>query len=136
MAEREAGRDSLSVATELARAAESKLASEVVILDMRGLVSYTDFLVICSARNERQADSIVGETYQVMKHEYGLLPVNPARGSETDWTVLDYLDVVMHVFTGEARTTYDLEDLWFEAPRVEFDSATTGEAGDGQPVAD
>ena len=136
MAEREAGRDSLSVATELARAAESKLASEVVILDMRGLVSYTDFLVICSARNERQADSIVGETYQVMKHEYGLLPVNPARGSETDWTVLDYLDVVMHVFTGEARTTYDLEDLWFEAPRVEFDSATTGESGDGQPVAD
>ena len=136
MAEGEDRRDSLALATALAGAAESKLASEVVILDMRGLVSYTDFLVICSARNERQADSIVAETYRVMKHEHGLLPVNPARGSETDWTVLDYLDVVLHVFTGEARTTYDLEDLWYEAPRVEFDSVPAGESGDGQPVAD
>ena len=136
MAEGEGRQDSLALATELARAAESKLASEVVILDMRGLVSYTDFLVICSARSGRQADSIVGETYRVMKHEHGLLPVNPARSSETDWTVLDYLDVVLHVFTGEARTTYDLEDLWYEAPRVDFDSAPVGDSGDGQPVAD
>lgn len=126
----------MALATELAQAAESKLASEVVILDMRELVSYTDFLVICSARNERQADAIVEEVQRSMKHGYGLLPVNPARNTETDWTVLDYLDVVLHVFTGEARTTYDLEDLWYEAPRVEFDSAPAGESGDGQPVAD
>lgn len=126
----------MALATELAQAAESKLASEVVILDMRELVSYTDFLVICSARNERQADAIVEEVHRSTKHGYGLLPVNPARNTETDWTVLDYLDVVLHVFTGEARTTYDLEDLWYEAPRVEFDSAPAGESGDGQPVAD
>ena len=115
--------------------ADSKLASDTVILDMRGLVSYTDFLVICSARNERQADSIVGEVQRAMKHDHGLLPVNPARNTETDWTVLDYLDVVLHVFTGDARSTYDLEELWFEAPRVEFEPVTPGDAGDGRSVA-
>lgn len=123
----EAGRplDSLALAKALARAAESKLASEVTVLDMRELVSYTDYLVICSARNDRQADAIVEEVHRAMKGEHGLLPVNPGRNSTTEWTVLDYLDAVLHVFTGDARTTYDLEDLWYEAPRVEV---TTGPA--------
>ena len=123
----EAGRplDSLALAEALARAAEAKLASEVTVLDMRELVSYTDYLVICSARNDRQADAIVEEVHRAMKGEHGLLPVNPGRNSTTEWTVLDYLDAVLHVFTGDARTTYDLEDLWYEAPRVEV---TTGPA--------
>ena len=117
--------DSLALAEALARAAEAKLASEVTVLDMRELVSYTDYLVICSARNDRQADAIVEEVHRAMKGEHGLLPVNPGRNSTTEWTVLDYLDAVLHVFTGDARTTYDLEDLWYEAPRVEV---TTGPA--------
>lgn len=125
----ESGRpaDSLALAEALARAAEAKLAAEVTVLDMRGLVSYTDYLVICSARNERQADAIVEEVHRAMKHDHGLLPVNPGRNSATDWTVLDYLDAVLHVFTGDARATYDLEDLWYEAPRVEVASGPEGE---------
>ena len=117
--------DSERFARELAEVAESKLAEDVVILDMRDLVAYTDYLVICSARNDRQADAIVEEVHRAMKGEHGLLPVNPGRNSTTEWTVLDYLDAVLHVFTGDARTTYDLEDLWYEAPRVEV---TTGPA--------
>lgn len=119
MAESRHPQDSLALAEALARAAESKLASEVTVLDMRELVSYTDYLVICSARNDRQADAIVEEVHRAMKREHGLLPVNPGRNSATEWTVLDYLDAVLHVFTGDARTTYDLEDLWYEAPRIE-----------------
>lgn len=135
MAETATPHDPLELARKLATVADSKLASDTVILDMRDLVSYTDFLVICSARNERQADSIVGEVHKSMKHDHGLLPVNPARDTETDWTVLDYLDAVLHVFTGDARTTYDLEDLWFEAPRIEFQPTGPGESGDGRTVA-
>ena len=130
MAESRRPQDSRELAEELARAAEAKLASEVAVLDMRELVSYTDYLVICSARNDRQADAIVEEVHRAMKGEHGLLPVNPGRNSTTEWTVLDYLDVVLHVFTGDARTTYDLEDLWYEAPRVDV---TTGPA-EGEPA--
>ena len=134
MPDAEAEGTSAALATGLARAAESKLASEVVVLDMRDLVSYTDYLVICSARNERQAAAIVEQVYRSMKQEHDLLPVNPARGSETDWTVLDYLDAVLHVFTGDARGTYDLEDLWYEAPRIEFGPGPAGGSGDGEAV--
>ena len=134
MPDAEAEGTSAALATGLARAAESKLASEVVVLDMRDLVSYTDYLVICSARNERQAAAIVEEVYRSMKRDRDLLPVNPAREPETDWTVLDYLDAVLHVFTGDARTTYDLEDLWYEAPRIEFESDSAGGSGDGEAV--
>ncbi len=130
MAESRRPQDSRELAEELARAAVAKLASEVAVLDMRELVSYTDYLVICSARNDRQADAIVEEVHRAMKGEHGLLPVNPGRNSTTEWTVLDYLDVVLHVFTGDARTTYDLEDLWYEAPRVDV---TTGPA-EGEPA--
>ena len=118
--------DSLALAGALARAAEVKLASEVAVLDMRDLVSYTDYLVIWSARNERQAAAIVEEVHRAMKHDHGLLPVNPGRHSATDWTVLDYLDAVLHVFSGEARTNYDLEDLWYEAPRIEVAAGSGG----------
>lgn len=134
MADADGGVPSEALAGGLARAAESKLASDVVVLDMRDLVSYTDYLVICSARNERQAAAIVEQVYRSMKQDHDLLPVNPAREPETDWTVLDYLDAVLHVFTGDARRTYDLEDLWYEAPRIEFGSGPAGGSGDGEAV--
>lgn len=121
--------ESLVLAEALASSASSKLASEIVILDMRDLVSYTDYLVICSARNDRQADSIIEEVHRTIKQEYGLLPVNPGPPTGSGWAVLDYLDCVFHVFTGEARSTYDLEELWFEAPRVAVASGE-GEASD------
>jgi len=113
------GSDSGELALELAELAESKLAEDVVILDMRGLVAYTDYLVVCSARNERQAESIADEVHRVIKDRHSLLPVNPDRSGDVGWTVLDYLDCVLHVFTGEVRERYDLEELWHEAPRVE-----------------
>lgn len=113
------GSDSEAFARELAEVAESKLAEDVVVLDMRDLVAYTDYLVICSARNERQAESIADEVHRVIKARYSLLPINPDRSGDVGWTVLDYLDCVLHVFTGEVRDRYDLEELWHEAPRVE-----------------
>ena len=109
------------LARRLAAIADSKKAEDVVVLDMRGLVAYTDFLAICTARSERQAKAIVDEVRLRAKREAGLLPGGVDGGGEAGWTILDYLDCVLHVFTPEARQRYGLEDLWHEAPRLELE---------------
>jgi ribosome-associated protein len=109
------------LARRLAELADSKKAEQIVVLDMRELVSYTDFLTICSARNERQAKAVVDEVRVQVKRDLGLLPGGVDGGGSDGWVVLDYLDSVLHVFTPEARERYQLEDLWREAPRLELD---------------
>ena len=109
------------LARHLAAVADSKKAEEVVVLDMRGLVAYTDFLAICTARGERQARAIVDEVRVRVKRETGLLPGGVDGGGEAGWTILDYLDCVLHVFTPDARERYGLEELWRDAPRLELD---------------
>jgi ribosome-associated protein len=111
--------DSAALARRLAELADAKGATEIVVLDMRGLVSYTDSLAICTARNERQAKAIVDEARLGLKREQGLLPAGTDGEGSAGWIVLDYLDAVLHVFTAEARERYQLEDLWREAPRVD-----------------
>jgi ribosome-associated protein len=115
-----------TLARRLATIADSKKAEEVVVLDMRGLVAYTDFLAICSARNERQAKAILDEVRLRVKRESGLLPGGVDGGGDAGWTILDYLDCVLHVFTPEARERYQLEDLWREAPRLQLDFEVPG----------
>ena len=109
------------LARHLAAVADSKKAEDVVVLDMRELVAYTDFLAICTARNERQARAIVDEVRVRVKRETGLLPGGVDGGGEAGWTILDYLDCVLHVFTPDARERYGLEDLWRDASRLELD---------------
>lgn len=109
------------LARRLAELADSKKAEDIVVLAMRGLVTYTDFLAICTARNERQARAIVDEVRLQLKRETGLLPAGVDGAGEAGWIILDYLDCVLHVFTPEARDRYQLEDLWREAPRLELD---------------
>jgi ribosome-associated protein len=109
------------LARQLAAVADSKKAEEVVVLDMRELVAYTDFLAICTARSERQARAIVDEVRVRVKRDSGLLPGGVDAGGEAGWTILDYLDCVLHVFTPEARERYGLEDLWRDAPRLELE---------------
>lgn len=109
------------LARHLAAVADSKKAEEVIVLDMRKLVAYTDFLAICTARNERQAKAIVDEVRVRVKREAGLLPGGVDAGGGAGWTIIDYLDCVLHVFTPEARERYGLEELWRDAPRLELD---------------
>jgi ribosome-associated protein len=114
------------LARRLAELADSKGATEIMVLDMRGLVSYTDFLIICTARNERQAGAIGDEVGLRLKRDQKLLPRSAEGGPAAGWLVLDYLDCVLHVFTPEARGRYRLEQLWADAPRLELGLA--GEA--------
>jgi ribosome-associated protein len=121
--------ESEALALRLAELADSKGAAEIVVLDMRELVAYTDFLAICTARNERQARAIVDEVKLRLKQEHGLLPGGVEGEGAAGWIVLDYLDAVLHVFTAEERERYQLEDLWREAPRRELQATQDGVRG-------
>jgi ribosome-associated protein len=110
-----------ALARRLAELADSKQATDIVALDMRELVSYTDFLVICSGRNERQAAAITDEVAFRLKGDERLLAGQIEGGAAAGWAVLDYLDCVLHVFTPEARDRYRLEVLWEDAPRLSLD---------------
>ncbi len=112
--------DSARLARRVAAIADSKQADDVVALDMRELVGYTDFLVICTARNERHAKAIHDEVYQRLKREEQLLPTSVEGEREARWVLLDYLDCVLHVFVPELRSRYRMEVLWGEAPRLEL----------------
>jgi ribosome-associated protein len=106
----------------LAAIADEKGGTDLVALDVRGLVGYTDFLLIATARNERQAKAIHDEVYHRMKRE-GWLPARVEGEQEAQWTLMDYLDSVLHIFTPEMRERYRLEVLWGEAERLDLAAA-------------
>jgi ribosome-associated protein len=110
---------SAALAREIAGLAESKLGTDVVVLDVGDLVGYTDFLVVCTARNERQAKAIHDEVYLRLKRGRGLLPASVEGERESRWVLMDYLDCVLHVFVPELRERYRLERLWGEAEQLE-----------------
>jgi ribosome-associated protein len=116
---------SLEHARRIAALAQEKLAEDVVILDMRPVCTFTDFFVICSGRNARQTAAIWDEVHGRMKHEHDLVPRSADGVQEGTWIIADYLDVVLHVFTPEARSYYKLEQLWGDVPAVELDTAAT-----------
>ena len=111
-------------ARRIAALAQDKLARDVVILDMRPVCSYTDYFVVCTGGNARQTKAIWDEVHARLKHEHGLLPRSVDGGTEATWIVADYLDVVLHVFTPEAREYYRLEDLWDDVPHETLEAAS------------
>ena len=112
--------ESEELARRIAAVADTKGGSDLIALDVRRLVGYTDFLVICTARNERQAKAIHDEVYHRLKREDGRLPARVEGEREARWILLDYLDCVLHVFTPELRARYRLEQLWGEARELEL----------------
>src|SRR5206468_4222582 len=114
----------LEQARRIAGIAQDKLAQDVVILDMRPACSYTDFFVICSGQNPRQTVAIYDEVRRVLKDETRLVPKLVEGEREASWIIADYIDVVLHVFTPDARAFYRLEDLWGDVPSVELEAAT------------
>jgi ribosome-associated protein len=109
------------LADRIAEIASDKKAADIRILDLRGVVGYTDYFVICSGNTERQTKAIHDGIHGELKHEHGLLPRRVEGDREARWVLLDYLDVVVHVFTPQAREFYRLEQLWGEAPSREID---------------
>ena len=108
--------DASALADRIAAIAADKKARDIRVIDLRGIVSYTDFFVICSGGTERQTKAIHDAVYETLKHQDDLLPRRTEGEREARWILLDYLDCVLHIFTPEARDYYRLEQLWGEAP--------------------
>jgi ribosome-associated protein len=104
------------LAQRIAEIASDKVAQDIRIFDLRGIVSYTDFFVICSGGTERQTKAIHDAIYQELKDVYGRLPRRVEGLTESRWILMDYLDAVIHIFTPDARSYYRLEQLWGDAP--------------------
>ena len=104
------------LAETIAAQAADKKAIDVVELDVRGVVGYTDFFLVCSGNTSRQVKAIHDGIQQALKDEHGILPRRVEGQTEATWILMDYLDVVVHVFTPEARDFYRLEQLWGEVP--------------------
>jgi ribosome-associated protein len=104
------------MAATAARAASEMFAKDVVLVDLRGLVSYADYFVIASAETERQTRRVAEEIIEKMI-EKGYRPRTKRLDEGTAWISIDFLDVVVHIFTDEARDYYRLESLWRSAPQ-------------------
>ena len=111
------------LATLIAGYADDKKAQSIVALDLRGVIDYTDYFVICSGGSDRQVKAIVDGIHVGVKAELGIFPrrVEGLPGSE--WVLMDYLDVVVHVFVQQVREFYALERLWGEVPVRELGPA-------------
>jgi ribosome-associated protein len=106
----------VALADRVAAIASDRKAIDIRVIDLREVVSYTDFFVVCSGNSERQTKAIHDAIHRQLKDEDGLLPRRSEGEREARWILLDYLDCVVHIFTPEARDYYRLDQLWGEAP--------------------
>jgi ribosome-associated protein len=104
-----------------ARAAASVKAEDVKVLDMHELVTYTDYLVICTGRNARLTKRIAEEVAFRTKEQFKLIPKSVEGAASGDWILVDFIDFMLHVFTPEARDFYRLDVLWKQAPAEEIE---------------
>ena len=105
--------------------AADRKALDIVQLDLRGIIGYTDYFVICTGRTDRQAKAIHDAIHQGLKDEHGVLPRRVEGVTQARWILMDYLDVIVHVFTPEMREHYRLEQLWGEAPALTLDAVAS-----------
>jgi ribosome-associated protein len=101
------------------RAAESKKAADIKVLDLAGITSFADWFVICTGANQRQVQAIADEVGLRIKREAGELPLSLEGYNQAEWVLADYGDLLVHIFSPTARAYYDLERLWRTARPVE-----------------
>jgi ribosome-associated protein len=108
-----------------AELASNKKAEDIVVLDLRGISSFTDFFVICSGTSEPQLKAIANEIETRVREDHSLRPVSVDGFPASQWMVLDYLQVVVHIFHRAKRAFYSLEDLWGDAPVLQWESVSS-----------
>lgn len=111
--------DSKEIAILCARIADDKKAEDVLIFDVKNLTFIADFFVICSGLNKRQLQSIAGEI-EAKLHSYGIHWVGVQGYSDARWILMDYGDVIVHLFDRDMRHFYDLELLWGDARKLSW----------------
>ncbi len=112
------------VAEECAKAADTIGAEDIVVIDLRGISSIADYFVICTGTSMPHLKAIHRDIDKDVEQALGERPVRTCGKSDSMWMVLDYADVLVHVFHKDMREVYALEDLWSDAPRVTYDFLT------------
>lgn len=120
--------DSLSKALSCAKEADNRKASNIVLLDVSKITTLADYFLICSGRSSRQVQGIA-EAVQARLRELGVRPLGVEGEREGHWVLLDYGDVIMHIFYQPIRELYDLESLWSEGAAVPLDEHLVGPGG-------
>jgi ribosome-associated protein len=103
-----------------AQAADAKKASDVKVLDLREMMSFTDHFVLATGGNPRQVQAIADEVGQQVAEQEGRKPLSVEGYKNAEWVLIDYGDLVVHIFSEPARRFYDLERLWRTAKEIDF----------------
>jgi ribosome-associated protein len=101
------------------RAAESKKATNIKVLDLTGITAFADYFVICNGSNQKQIQAISDEIGMQLKQRAHELPKSIEGYNQAEWVLADYGDLLIHIFTPKAREYYDLERLWRSAKHLE-----------------
>ena len=104
-----------------AGAAGDKKADDIVVLDLRGISTFTDYFVICSATSEPQLKAISSSIREQIRDRFARKPISEDGYPASHWIILDYGDVIVHLFQGEKRDFYSLESLWSDARRISLE---------------
>ncbi len=118
--------DSTEIALAAARAASDKKAEDIVVIGVSELLVVTDYFVICTGRTDRQVRTIADEIEDQLRDKLGIKPVGREGVEQGTWVLLDFVDVVVHVFQPAERDFYRLEKLWSDAPHLELPEDVTG----------
>ena len=102
------------------RAAVEKKAFDLVLLEMKKAAAFTDYFLLCSGKSDRQVQAIAQAIEEELEKE-GIRPIGEEGRTEGRWILMDYADVVVHIFLEPIRAFYDLEGLWVDAPRIELE---------------
>jgi ribosome-associated protein len=105
------------------RAAESKKATDIKVLDLTGITSFADYFVICTGANQRQIQAVADEVGLQLKQQAHELPLSLEGYTQAEWVLADYGDLLVHIFSPKAREYYDLERLWRSAKTMEIPAA-------------
>lgn len=122
------------MANRMAEVAAETQATDISIIDLRGLVFYTDAFVLCSARNRRQMVAIAEAVRMDFKARSGKYPLAVEGLEGSKWVLVDFGDVVMHIFDAEMRGFYDLDGLWQDAPRLALPASVTAHDSAAEPT--
>lgn len=113
--------DALTIATTCAKNAHEIQAEDITVLDLRGISTISDYFVICSGTSTPHLKAILRDVRNNTIEEIDEVPRSTEGDAESQWLVIDYVDVIVHIFHQDLRSTYSLEDLWSDAPRLSFD---------------
>ena len=116
--------DTEGLAREIAALTWDRKGLNTVVIDLRGRVSYTDFIVICTATSERQVQAI-GRYVERSLRDLGWRTISAEGMDSGRWALLDYGDAILHIFNQGARQEFDIEGMWTEAPKLKLEDAPT-----------